>query len=85
MEIIYSRDTGTLAVGFRNPTVEESKNSRRFDLGLGIKVWMSEDGETLYSLEIDGHASERVDLAGVKLVSCNRDGFEERTETFPEQ
>lgn len=85
IEIIYSKDTGTLAVGFRNPTVGQSTSSRRFDLGRGIKAWMSEDGETLYSIEIDGDASGRVDLDAIRLITCDRNGSEEQTVSLPER
>lgn len=69
VEIIYSKETGTLAVALRQPTVEESRNSRRHDLGRGIKAWMSEDGEVLYSLEVDGGAGERADLDKILVTT----------------
>lgn len=85
MEIVWATDADTLGIAFRPPTVEESIRSCRHDLGRGIKAWMSEDGETLYSLEIDGHASERVDLDELRLISCDRDGSSEQTASFPER
>ena len=85
VEIIYSRDTGTLAVGFRNPTVEESKQSRRHDLGPGVKLWASPDGEVVYTIEIDGGAAERVDLDSIKLTTCDSDGSSQQTVYLPER
>lgn len=85
MEIIYSKDTGTLAVGFRDPSIEESKNSRRHDLGPGVKLWTSEDGAIVYNIEIDGDASGRVDLDAIRLITCDRNGSEEQTVSLPER
>lgn len=85
MDVIYSKDTGTLAVGFRNPSVEESKNSRRHDLGPGVKLWSSSDGATVYHIEIDGRAAERAELDEIRLVTCDRDGSSEETVNLPER
>lgn len=83
MEVIYSKHTGTFSVGFRNPTVEESKQSRRYDLGPGVKLWASPDGEVIYTIEIDGGAAERVDLEAIKLITCDSDGSNEQTVYLP--
>lgn len=74
-----------MAVILRRPGVEQSTLSRRVDLGRGIKAWMSEDGETLYSIEIDGDASGRVDLDAIRLITCDRNGSEEQTVSLPER
>lgn len=82
MEIIYAKDVDTFSIAFLPEKVRrgEGERTRTVELGRGIREWVSRDGEELYAIEVDGHASERAELGSLGIIECEGRSSEEQTQ-----